>query len=75
MGGFSRVYAKGDLNLGFTKDDSAGVVERNREYPRVCCGAEKGILSVRETIERLLPPKRKAAIKAAWRANSIRAGR
>jgi len=31
MGGFSRVYAKGDLNLGFTKDDSAGVVERNRE--------------------------------------------
>lgn len=31
VGGFSRAYAKGDLNLGFTKDDSAAVVERNRE--------------------------------------------
>lgn len=30
-GGFSRIYAKGDLNLGFTKDDSHAVVERNRE--------------------------------------------
>lgn len=30
VGGFSRVYGKGDLNLGFTKDDSRGTVERNR---------------------------------------------
>lgn len=30
MGGFSRAYAKGDLNLGFTKDDSRAAVERNR---------------------------------------------
>lgn len=30
VGGFSRAYAKGDLNLGFTKDDSPTVVERNR---------------------------------------------
>lgn len=30
VGGFSRVYRKGDLNLGFTKDDSRGAVERNR---------------------------------------------
>ena len=30
IGGFSRVYRRGDLNLGFTKDDSGSVVERNR---------------------------------------------
>jgi len=30
VGGFSRVYRKGDLNLGFTKDDSRATVERNR---------------------------------------------
>lgn len=30
VGGFSRVYGKGDLNLGFTKDDSRADVERNR---------------------------------------------
>lgn len=29
-GGFSRAYGKGDLNLGFTKDDSRSIVERNR---------------------------------------------
>jgi polyphenol oxidase len=29
-GGFSRAYCKGDLNLGFTKDDSRAAVERNR---------------------------------------------
>jgi len=29
-GGFSRPYRKGDLNLGFTKDDSRVVVDRNR---------------------------------------------
>jgi polyphenol oxidase len=29
-GGFSRVYRKSDLNLGFTKDDSRAAVERNR---------------------------------------------
>jgi polyphenol oxidase len=31
VGGFSRVYGKGDLNLGFTKDDSRTAVERNRK--------------------------------------------
>ena len=30
VGGSSRAYAKGDLNLGFTKDDSRAAVERNR---------------------------------------------
>lgn len=30
VGGFSHVYRKGDLNLGFTKDDSPSAVERNR---------------------------------------------
>jgi polyphenol oxidase len=29
-GGFSRAYKAGDLNLGFTKDDSRAAVERNR---------------------------------------------
>lgn len=29
-GGFSRVYRRGDLNLGFTKDDTRAAVERNR---------------------------------------------
>ena len=29
-GGFSRAYAKGDLNLGFTKDDAKATVDRNR---------------------------------------------
>jgi polyphenol oxidase len=31
VGGFSRVYGEGDLNLGFTKEDSRTAVERNRE--------------------------------------------
>ena len=30
VGGFSRAYRKGDLNLGFTKDDDGRAVERNR---------------------------------------------
>jgi len=30
LGGFSRAYAQGDLNLGFTKDDSRVAVKRNR---------------------------------------------
>ena len=30
VGGFSRAYGKGDLNLGLTKDDSRAAVERNR---------------------------------------------
>lgn len=30
IGGFSRAYGRDDLNLGFTKDDSRGTVERNR---------------------------------------------
>ncbi len=29
-GGFSRAYRKGDLNLGFTKEDAPAAVERNR---------------------------------------------
>lgn len=31
VGGFSQAYGKGNLNLGFTKDDSRNAVERNRE--------------------------------------------
>lgn len=29
-GGYSRAYGRGELNLGFTKDDSRAAVERNR---------------------------------------------
>lgn len=29
-GGFSRAYGRGDLNLGFTRDDARAAVERNR---------------------------------------------
>jgi hypothetical protein len=31
VGGVSRAYGKGDLNLGFTKDDTRDAVDRNRE--------------------------------------------
>jgi len=31
LGGFSRAYGKGALNLGFTKDDARATVERNRK--------------------------------------------
>lgn len=30
LGGFSHAYGKGDLNLGFTKDDARAAVDRNR---------------------------------------------
>lgn len=30
-GGFSRAYRNGDLNLGFTKDDSRATVQKNRD--------------------------------------------
>jgi YfiH family protein len=30
-GGYSRAYGEGDLNLGYTKDDSKAAVDRNRE--------------------------------------------
>lgn len=30
VGGFSRAYGKGDLNLGLTRDDTKASVERNR---------------------------------------------
>jgi YfiH family protein len=30
LGGFCRAYGQGDLNLGYTKDDSRAAVERNR---------------------------------------------
>jgi len=37
-GGFSRAYGTGDLNLGFTKDDSRAAVERNRDaFLRALC--------------------------------------
>ena len=40
MSGFSRVYGKDSLNLGFTKDDSKAAVERNRETFLAALGAK-----------------------------------
>jgi YfiH family protein len=40
-GGFSRVYRRGDLNLGFTKEDSRAAVQRNRAAFLRTIGAEK----------------------------------
>ncbi|MGD0990746.1 MAG: peptidoglycan editing factor PgeF [Candidatus Sulfotelmatobacter sp.] len=42
VGGFSRAYGKGALNLGFTKDDSKAAVERNRDAFLKKLGASKG---------------------------------
>jgi polyphenol oxidase len=39
VGGVSRAYGKGDLNLGFTKDDTRDAVERNREVVLTKLGA------------------------------------
>ncbi len=41
LGGFSRAYGGGSLNLGFTKDDSTATVERNRTAFLRELGAEK----------------------------------
>jgi polyphenol oxidase len=48
LGGFSRVYGSGTLNLGFTKDDSKAAVERNRTAFLLELGAvNKGRKSLR----------------------------
>jgi len=44
-GGSSRAYGKADLNLGFTKDDSRAVVERNRQAFLKALGARNGARS------------------------------
>jgi hypothetical protein len=41
QGGFSRVYGKGALNLGFTKDDTKAAVERNRSAFLAELGAKR----------------------------------
>lgn len=43
VGGFSRAYGKGDLNLGFTKDDTRTTVERNRAAFLKEVGARNGM--------------------------------
>jgi len=42
VGGFSRVYGKDTLNLGFTKEDSKAAVERNRAAFLAELGANSG---------------------------------
>lgn len=48
-GGFSRTYRKGDLNLGFTKDDSRAAVERNRALFLASLGATSPRASSRKS--------------------------
>jgi polyphenol oxidase len=58
LGGFSRAYAKGDLNLGFTEHDSRAAVERNRaEFLRAveACGDGRPQLSGRAKLDRPCP--------------------
>ncbi len=51
-GGFSRAYGKGDLNLGFTKDDKRATVERNREaFFREICRDSRPRLSGRAKLD------------------------
>jgi polyphenol oxidase len=53
-GGFSRAYGEGDLNLGFTKDDSRAIVERNRtSFLRAigACGDSRPRLSGRAKLD------------------------
>lgn len=55
-GGFSRAYGKGDLNLGFTKDDSRAAVERNRTaFVKALGAGEDGRSRSRAKIGGLLP--------------------
>ncbi len=58
-GGFSRAYGKGDLNLGFTKDDSRAAVERNR----AAFLKELGAISVRT---------RRATARSFWSLVTLR---
>jgi purine-nucleoside/S-methyl-5'-thioadenosine phosphorylase / adenosine deaminase len=49
VGGFSRAYRKGELNLGFTKDDSRAAVERNRGLFLAALGARSRRASSRKS--------------------------
>jgi hypothetical protein len=49
VGGFSRAYGKGDLNLGFTKEDAKSAVERNRRAFLHKVGAASGRRSERNS--------------------------
>jgi len=54
VGGFSRAYGKGDLNLGFTKEDSRAAVGRNRaafQQAVGACGDSRPRLSGRANLD------------------------
>jgi polyphenol oxidase len=63
-GGASRAYGKGDLNLGFTKDDSRAAVERNRAAFLRSLGA------VSRSISR--PKSKKKAGESFWPLVTLR---
>jgi polyphenol oxidase len=63
VGGSSRSYRKGDLNLGLTKDDSRAAVERNRtDFLQTLCGDSRPRLSGRA----------KLGIKSLWPLITLR---
>jgi polyphenol oxidase len=55
IGGFSRAYGKGDLNLGFTQHDSHAAVERNRAAFLRAVGAVIGRRRARKAVETVWP--------------------
>lgn len=58
VGGFSRIFGKGDLNLGFTKDDPRATVERNRAaflQAVGACGDSRPRLSRRAKLDSFWP--------------------
>jgi YfiH family protein len=58
VGGSTRAYGKGDLNLGFTKDDTRAAVERNRAtfLRELGAGNSRPSLSRRAKLDRTLWP-------------------
>lgn len=77
VGGFSRAYGKGDLNLGMTKDDSRAAVERNRSkfMSEVTAGAATKPGTTKHEATNPGSTKRGAAdapVRRAWSLVTIR---
>ena len=77
VGGFSRAYGKGDLNLGMAKDDSRAAVERNRSkfMSEVTAGAATKPGTTKHEATNPGSTKRGAAdapVRRAWSLVTIR---
>ena len=72
-GGFSRAYGNGDLNLGFTKDDSRVSVERNREaFLRAIGACRDSRLSLPRAQSRGLSGRAKLDSRSFWPVITLR---